>query len=394
MKNKFTSIDLFAGVGGLSLGLQNAGFQTLFANEFDSEIGESFQNNFKDTNVLIEDIRNIDLKKISSQFSIKKDVDLIVGGPPCQGFSMANRKRIENDERNLLFLEFVRFVKHFQPKCFLIENVLGMKSENIIHGSDEWLVMDSMQSYFNELGYTISFKMFKSEEHGVPQMRRRVIVIGTRLKNKRDKLNLGEIGKLKKQYLSKDEVMKEKIEKNSLTLFDIESNYPNPINVWSAISDLPSLKSGEFCDEYYDKPTTDYQKKMRLNSKDLFNHEATPHSKDVIQRIKMIKQGQNFQSLPEELQTKSHHSGAWGRLEKNGLSPTITTRFDTPSTGRVIHPVDNRTLTVREAARIQSFPDNFKFYGSRTSQGKQVGNSVPPLVGLAIGEMFINDFLM
>ena len=223
MKNKFTSIDLFAGVGGLSLGLQNAGFQTLFANEFDSEIGESFQNNFKDTNVLIEDIRNIDLKKISSQFSIKKDVDLIVGGPPCQGFSMANRKRIENDERNLLFLEFVRFVKHFQPKCFLIENVLGMKSENITHGSDEWLVMDSMQSYFNELGYTISFKMFKSEEHGVPQMRRRVIVIGTRLKNKRDKLNLGEIGKLKKQYLSKDEVIKEKIEKNSLTLFDIET---------------------------------------------------------------------------------------------------------------------------------------------------------------------------
>ena len=277
MKNKFTSIDLFAGVGGLSLGLQNAGFQTLFANEFDSEIGESFQKNFKDTNVLIEDIRNIDLKKISSQFSIKKDVDLIVGGPPCQGFSMANRKRIENDERNLLFLEFVRFVKHFQPKCFLIEM---------------------------------------------------------------------------------------------------------------------SLKSGKFCDEYYEKPTTDYQIKMRLNSKGLFNHEATPHSQDVIQRIKMIKEGQNFQSLPQELQTKSHHSGAWGRLEKNSLSPTITTRFDTPSTGRVIHPIDNRTLTVREAARIQSFPDNFKFYGSRTSQGKQVGNSVPPLVGLAIGEMFINNFLM
>ena len=393
---KFTSIDLFAGVGGLSLGLQNAGFETLFANEFDKEIGLSFQKNFPSTNVLIEDIRNIDLKNLSSQFSVKKDVDLIVGGPPCQGFSMANRKRIENDERNLLFLEFVRFVKFFQPKCFLIENVLGMKSENISQGSNEWRVLDSMQSYFNDLGYTISFKMFKSEEHGVPQIRRRVIVIGTRLTNKKELLVSGEIGKLKKRHYSKEELNRKKVNSNQFDIFNETetSNLLNPVTVWDAISDLPSLSSGENSTTYSSKPKNDFQKIMRMNSKEVYNHFTTPHNLDVIERIKLIKPGDNFESLPDELKTKSHHSGAWGRLEKDSLSPTITTRFDTPSTGRVIHPVDNRTLTVREAARIQSFPDSFQFFGTRTSQGKQVGNSVPPLVGQSIGEMFINDFLI
>lgn len=393
---RFTSIDLFAGVGGLSLGLQNAGFETLFANEFDKEIGLSFQKNFPSTNVLIEDIRNIDLKNLSSQFSVKKDVDLIVGGPPCQGFSMANRKRIENDERNLLFLEFVRFVKFFQPKCFLIENVLGMKSENISQGSDEWRVLDSMQSYFNDLGYTISFKMFKSEEHGVPQIRRRVIVIGTRLNNKKDLLLSGDIGKLKKKNYSKEELNRKKVNSNQFDIFNETetSNLLNPVTVWDAISDLPSLSSGENSNKYSSKPKNDFQEIMRINTKEVYNHFTTPHNLDVIERIKLIKPGENFESLPEELKTKSHHSGAWGRLEKDSLSPTITTRFDTPSTGRVIHPVDNRTLTVREAARIQSFPDSFQFYGTRTSQGKQVGNSVPPLVGQSIGEMFINDFLI
>lgn len=393
---KFTSIDLFAGVGGLSLGLQNAGFETLFANEFDKEIGLSFQKNFPSTNVLIEDIRNIDLKNLSSQFTVKKDVDLIVGGPPCQGFSMANRKRIENDERNLLFLEFVRFVKFFQPKCFLIENVLGMKSENISQGSNEWRVLDSMQSYFNDLGYSISFKMFKSEEHGVPQIRRRVIVIGTRLENKKELLVSGVIGKLRKKHISKEDLNRKKVHSNQIDIFNESetNNLLNPVTVWDAISDLPSLSSGENSTKYRSKPQNDFQKIMRMNCKEVFNHFTTPHNLDVIERIKLIKPGENFESLPEELKTKSHHSGAWGRLEKDSLSPTITTRFDTPSTGRVIHPVDNRTLTVREAARIQSFPDSFQFYGTRTSQGKQVGNSVPPLVGQSIGEMFINDFLI
>jgi DNA (cytosine-5)-methyltransferase 1 len=390
---KYTSIDLFAGVGGISLGLEWAGFEILFANEFDTEIGQSFQNNFPAANVLIDDIRNINFKKLSDQFKIKKDVDLIVGGPPCQGFSMANRKRIEDDERNILFLEYVRFVKYYQPKCFVIENVIGMSSETINTGTLEDKVADAMKSYFDDLGYAISFRMFKAEEHGVPQMRRRVMVIGTRLKNKKELLVSGEIGHLEKEYLSKEDLFKQAQYTNQISLFEDENIYHNPTTVWDAISDLPRLKAGEFADEYSNKPINEYQKFMRKGSRKLQNHAATPHADDVVTRIKLIKQGLNFESLPEELKTKSHHSGAWGRLEKENLSPTITTRFDTPSTGRVIHPIDHRTLTVREAARIQSFPDTFYFSGSRTSQGKQVGNSVPPLVAEAIGKMIIKDFL-
>lgn len=391
---KFHSIDLFSGVGGLSLGLEWAGFSTLFANEFDEEIGAAFQRNFPQTNVIIDDIRNIKIKTISDQFSIKNDVDLIVGGPPCQGFSMANRKRIEDDERNVLFLEYVRFVRYYQPKCFVIENVMGMNSEIVNTDSLEGNVSDAMKSYFNDLGYAISFRMFKSEEHGVPQMRRRVIVIGTRMKNKKDMLISGEIGNLDKEFYSKDDLIKNKKNIKQIDLFGAEEVYKNPITVWDAISDLPRLKSGQMSNKYDKAPSNDFQKYMRKGSENLHNHAATPHAEDVVQRIKLIKQGLNFESLPEELKTKSHHSGAWGRLEKSALSPTITTRFDTPSTGRVIHPVDHRTLTVREAARIQSFPDNFIFSGSRTSQGKQVGNSVPPLVALAVGRMIINDFLI
>jgi len=390
---KFTSIDLFAGVGGLSLGLKNAGFEIIFANEFDLEAGTSFQQNFPDANVVIDDIRKINLDKLSNQFSVKKDIDLIVGGPPCQGFSMANRKRIENDERNLLFLEFVRFVNFFQPKCFLIENVLGMKSENVNQDSNESMVMDSMREYFHDLGYAISFKTFKSEEHGVPQIRRRVIVVGTRLESKKQHLLSGEIGNLEKIYYSKDELTHQTKGNSQSSLFEFETEFLSPPTVWDALSDLPRLNAGESKDEYLSAPQNDYQKLMRAGNGLLLNHSATPHSSDVVKRIKLIKPGQNFQSLPDELKTKSHHSGAWGRLEKNSLCPTITTRFDTPSTGRVIHPVDNRTLSVREAARIQSFPDNFTFEGSRTSQGKQVGNSVPPLVAQSIGKMFIKDFL-
>ncbi len=390
---KYTSIDLFSGVGGISLGLEWAGFQTLFANEFDSEIGEAYQLNFPNTNVLIDDIRNINFKKLSDQFTIKKDIDLMVGGPPCQGFSMANRKRIEDDERNVLFLEYVRFVKHYQPKCFVIENVVGMNAEVINTGSLEEKVSDAMRAYFDKLGYAISFRMFKSEEHGVPQIRRRVMVIGTRLKNKKEDLVSGVIGNLEKIYFSKEDITKREQNSNQISLFEEDLNFHDPISVWDAISDLPKLKAGEFAEEYFDKPVNDYQKFMRKGSRKLSNHAATPHAEDVVSRIKLIKQGLNFESLPDELKTKSHHSGAWGRLEKNGLSPTITTRFDTPSTGRVIHPIDHRTLTVREAARIQSFPDTFIFTGSRTSQGKQVGNSVPPFVAEAIGKMIIKDFL-
>jgi DNA (cytosine-5)-methyltransferase 1 len=400
--NSPTFIDLFSGAGGLSIGLIDAGFKPLFANDFDSEISETYKLNHQNVQFYDGDISKLDYKKISKEIELKKgETDLIVGGPPCQGFSMANRKKIEADKRNLLFREFVRAVDFFQPKCFLIENVIGMNSETINESGKQQPIRQAMQDYFNDLGYSIAFHELNTEEHGVPQYRRRSIVIGTNLSKKRKKLISREIGNLEKKYLNIKDLKKiNKSKSNSqidaFTETSVSSsNLPKPTTVWESISDLPQIKAGGGKDTmaYKMEPANDFQKLMRRKSKEVCNHISTPHAKNVIERLKLIAPGQNYKDLPKKLQTKSCHSGAYGRLEPNGLSPTITTRFDTPSTGRVIHPKLHRTLTVREAARIQSFPDHFIFYGSRTSQGKQIGNAVPPLAAKSIGEMFIKDFL-
>ncbi|MDB9759973.1 DNA cytosine methyltransferase [bacterium] len=393
---KYKLIDLFSGVGGISQGFHWAGFETIIANEYDTSIGNAYKANFPKAKTIISDIRELDFKKIMQENKIKPgEIDVIAGGPPCQGFSMANRKRIEEDERNLLFLEFVRAVKEFKPKCFLIENVMGMTAEKVAINANERSVINSMTDYFSDLGYKIAFKSFKAEEHGVPQMRRRVIVIGTNIESKSDDLKYLRIGNLKKKYLSKEEM--NKIQDIQHTLFEdsLSKELKYPTTVWEAISDLPQIENGGGTDEmkYISKAKNSYQALMRECSKKVYNHKSTPHSTEVLKRIALVKQGQNFKDLPEELRTKSVHSGAYGRLTADYITPTITTRFDTPSTGRVIHPFLNRTLTVREAARLQSFPDHFKFIGTRTSQGKQVGNAVPPLVAKSIAEMFIRDFL-
>lgn len=394
-KNLNTYIDLFSGVGGLSLGFNKFGFNNIFSNEYDKSISNSYHKNFPKHKLFTDNIIDLDFKSIKNSLGIDDNsVDVIIGGPPCQGFSMANRKRIENDERNLLFLNFGRAVKEFKPKCFLIENVMGMSSESINIDNDQALVVNSLRSFFNDIGYEINFTQFKSEEHGVPQIRRRMMVIGTRLNNKINDLKEKKIGFLEKQFLSKEKLLKKNVDQ--LSIFNEKTmDLPNPVTVWDAISDLPQIEFVEKSQKqnYISQPKNKIQKEFRKDSKFVFNHIPTPHDNKAIERIKLIKQGENFLNLPSHLRTKSVHSGAYGRLEAKGLSPTITTRFDTPSTGRVIHPYLNRCLTVREAARIQSFPDNFIFYGTRTSQGKQVGNAVPPNVAYQIAKMFKNQFL-
>ena len=400
----YKCIDLFSGVGGLTRGFEWANFKTIFANDFDKGISSSYKVNFPYVPFFDGDITSLNYNEISNNHNIKPgEIDVVMGGPPCQGYSMANRKRIAEDERNLLFLEFIRCVRHFKPKCFLIENVVGMKGENINHNNENKSVISAINDYFENIDdakYTIGFRTFKAEEHGVPQFRRRIIIIGTRIDSKKSELQLGNIGNLVKSHKAIEHIRKENQNENQISLLDSivqtdETGLKEPTKVWESISDLPDIGPGEGSDkmEYASSPQNDYQILMRDKSNFVYNHISTPHSKDAMKRIKLIKQGENFKNLPKELQTKSVHSGAYGRLEADFLAPTITTRFDTPSTGRVIHPFKNRTLTVREAARIQSFPDYHQFIGTRTSQGKQIGNAVPPLVGKKIAEMFIKDFL-
>lgn len=338
--------DLFAGVGGLSLGFEQAGFDVAFAVEFDKDIAEAYEKNHVGTTMYNADISKLDPNQL---FKRHGRVDVIVGGPPCQGFSQKGKRLSVNDDRNFLFRQYVRFVEVFRPKFFVIENV-----PNIITTANGYF-KDEIIKAFSALGYDVKAGVFDVSEYGVPQQRRRAVFIG----------------QLKKNVVA----------------------FPRPtgkrVTVNDAISDMPSLEPGEGIDvtSYKTPPANEYQRKMRKGMRGgVKNHQATAHSAIAITRMKMIPKGMGKEALPPEHRTKSIYSGTWCRLIEDDIAATITTRFDTPSSGRFTHPTQNRCITVREAARIQSFPDSFVFYGTKTSQMKQVGNAVPPIFANAIAK--------
>lgn len=342
--------DLFAGVGGMSEGFRMAGFDVAFAIEFDKDIAASYKRNHSETDVVADDICNVNVEMLHEKHP---HVDVIIGGPPCQGFSQKGKRLSLDDPRNFLFKQFVKFVEEFEPKYFVLENV-----PNIITTSNGYFKEQIVKS-FEDLDYQVTCGVLCAKDYGVPQDRRRAIFLG---------------------------------EKNKL-----EIALPLPkntvVSVKDAIYDLPFIESGEGVEERdYDKiPMSSYQKMLRNGAAKLYNHVATKHSKSALERLRMIPKGKGKEVLPKELLTKSIYSGTWCRLLEDGIAPTITTRFDTPSSGRFTHPILDRCLTIREAARIQSFPDTFRFYGNRTCQMKQVGNAVPPLLAKAIAEVIINN---
>lgn len=347
-------IDLFSGCGGLSLGFIQNGYHVKEAVEFDPSIANTYKKNHPEVDVLVNDIRNIDKTGV---FKIN-DADIIIGGPPCQGFSMAGariRNGFINDPRNFLFKHYFNVVKTVKPKVFVFENVKGiltMKNGKIFK---EILNIFSDEKLLDGHAYKLFYKVVKAAEFGIPQKRERVIIVGIQNKN----IDFESIW--------------EKTVKN------IKNENPyffNKVTVADALSNLPDETEDGIINN--PKPVTNYQKYLSCKNSFITNHNKTKHSKLAIERMKKIKPGENYLSLDENI--KSVHSGSYGRLRWNDLTPTITTRFDTPSGGRFIHPEKNRTLTPREAARIQSFPDDFVFYGGRTSICKQIGNAVPPKI--------------
>ncbi len=338
--------DLFAGVGGMSEGFKMAGnFEIAFAIEFDKGIAYAYKKNHKDTDVYDTDICCIDVKDLHKKYP---RLDIIIGGPPCQGFSQKGKRLSLDDPRNYLFQQYVRFVEEFMPKYFVLENV-----PNILTASGGYF-REQIIMAFNKLGYDVKSGVLKASDFGVPQDRHRAVF-------------LGQLGKLQ---------------------IDLPS--PNGVrtSIKDAIYDLPFIASGEGDEisKYDKKPTTEYQKLMRGNNKILYNHVATKHNAIALRRLAMIPKGAGKEVLPSEERTKSIYSGTWSRMIEDDISVTITTRYDTPSSGRFTHPILDRCITTREAARIQSFPDSFRFYGNKTSQMKQVGNAVPPLLAKAIAE--------
>lgn len=381
---EFGMIDLFAGAGGLSEGLESVGFHSLFASEFVPQYAETYRRNHIGAEVLTDDIRDVDADVVRQKLGIEKgELALIAGGPPCQGFSINAPVRSIQDKRNHLFKEYLRFVEAFQPRAILIENVPGLVSFE--HGATLHAILDAL----GELGYGADVRILGAAYYGVPQMRWRTIILGVRGKT----LPLGAFP---------EPVCHAPIRPNFTATFDGHSliktpaeNIPgNFVTVAEAIGDLPVLgagERGENCKQYRCEATCDYQQLLRIGSAGVYNHEAPSLSAINLERLKYIKPGGNWTDIPDALlpkgmqrARKSDHTKRYGRLTPDGLASTILTKCD-PHWGAYFHYEQDRALTVREAARCQSFPDHYIFYGSMQEQFAQVGNAVPPLLARAVG---------
>lgn len=337
---KYKVIDLFCGCGGLSDGFIKAGYDIVLGIDCWKDAIETFRYNHKNSKGLVADLFVESPEDINKELRVD-GVDLIIGGPPCQGFSIAG-KRIVDDERNKLYKAFVNFVKFHNPSVFLMENVPNIISMN------KGIVKDSIISDFENLGYTVVYKILMASEFGVPQNRRRAFFIGT---------------------------------KNGKEFIFPESINQNLVSSEEAISDLTenSIIDGT---KYSNEAQSEYQKIIRLDSKFIFNHEITKHTNQTIGIIKMVPDGGNYKNLPQELQKTRNVNIAWTRLNSKKPSFTIDTGHR-----HHFHYKFNRVPTVRESARLQSFSDNFIFLGSKTSQYKQVGNAVPPLLAKKLAEL-------
>lgn len=349
----FKILDLFCGAGGLSVGLdQVKGIETVIGVDFDKNAINTFNNNFPNATGIVADITNEDSKNEIIKLAKEKKVNMIVGGPPCQGFSLKGKNLGMDDPRNFLFLEYYYMVKKIKPEVFVIENV-----KNILNSENGYFKNQIIEK-FSSLGYIINYGVLNAKNYGVPESRERAIIIGS---------------------LSRSISLPVPTIKKYVTVRD-------------AISDLNYLNSGEgtFETEYKNKPLTEYQKKLR--GKKLYNHQATNHSEFCLKKLAMIPPEGDKNSLPKELHGRQKFATTWSRLKWDDISPTIDTRFDTPSNGRNSHPILNRAITPREAARIQSFPDDFIFYGPKTAVCKQIGNAVPPLLAKAIGNAIRDSY--
>lgn len=354
-------IDLFSGCGGLSLGFMKDGYTIKKAVEFDEKIANVYTKNHPEVDMIMEDIRNIDKSGVFKT----GDADVIIGGPPCQGFSMAGA-RIRNgfidDPRNYLFKHYFNVVKTVKPKVFVMENVKGiltMQNGNIFREIQR-IFQDA--ELLDGKPYSLYYRVIKAVDFGIPQKRERMIMIGTTI----DDVNFENFW----------ELTIEDIKRECPTYFD-------KVTVEDAIGNMPeTTEDGKIINP---KALTDYQRYLASNQEFVSNHTKTKHSKLAIDRMNRIASGQNFTVLDEKI--NSVHSGSYGRLCWNEPAPTITTRFDTPAGGRFIHPIENRTLTPREAARIQSFPDDFIFLGNKTTICKTIGNAVPPKISFFLAKL-------
>lgn len=381
---RLTSLDLFAGAGGLSEGLREAGFTSLYANEISPRYAQTYAANHPGTHVDSRDIRMVDARKVRALLGLKRgELDLIAGGPPCQGFSINAPKRSTYDSRNHLFREYLRFVTEFKPRAVMIENVPGMVS------FEGGATLDAILESLKRLGYDADVRILYAPHYGIPQTRWRTIILGAR-----DGLNPTELFPEPLRQAPVRVNFTSQFAGKTLVNLPRSLELPSHVTVRDAIGDLPVLRNGEMGDvtkPYRHPADNPYQQLMRVGSEGVTCHEAARLSKINLERMSHIPPGGNWTDIPETLlprgmrmARRSDHTKRYGRVSPTGLASTILTKCD-PHWGAYFHYEQDRAFTVREAARLQSFPDTYVFYGSRVEQYEQVGNAVPPLLGAAVG---------
>lgn len=354
-KMEFRILDLFCGAGGMSYGMhKNKHFETKVALDINEKLAQTFAKNIQSAELIIGDIQDKKIKEKIVNLSKEKKVNMIIGGPPCQGFSLKGKKLGLDDPRNFLFIEYLHLVQDLKPDVFVIENVKSLMST-----SNGWF-KNQIISEIEKIGYEVSVGIVRASDYGVPQNRERVIFLCSK----------GRAISLPKPTVSE------------------------LVTVRDAIEDLAYLNSNEgaFEQEYITETKSDYQKLMRSRSEKLYNHKASKHSEIAIHKLSMIPPEKGKECLPDGLLGKQKFNSTWGRLKWDEPSPTIDTRFDAASNGTNNHPFLNRAITPREAARIQSFDDKFIFYGNKVDIRTQIGNAVPPLMAKAIADQIYISF--
>lgn len=346
-----------------------AGYKIDLAIELEENFIKSYKQNHHNTKTLNKDITELKCEEIEDIYLKDKSINAIIGGPPCIGFSTVGNRR-PNDPRNMLIFYFIKWVDYFKPDFFVMENVPGILS--MAKGK----VVEEIATMYKEIGYSSRMETLLAADYGVPQLRKRVFFIGTQ-----------------DQSISSLKIKKTNRKKTTQKTIFEKDNQPFYLTVNDAISDIlevtPYAKDFDeklFID-YPQPPKTKYQKYLRKDSDKLYEHSAPKHSELVVERISHISQGEDHSSLPEKYKLKSGYPNIYGRLHLNKPADTITGNCGCVSApGRFIHPLQNRAISVREAARLQSFPDNYRFYGNMRDKYKQVGNAVPPLMAYAVAK--------
>ena len=375
-------VDFFSGAGGLTCGLNMAGFRSILGSDINPTYAATFAKNHPDAQVVTNDIRELSEQEILKLTGLQPgELDLIAGGPPCQGFSINAPIRTLDDQRNHLFKEYLRIAEILKPKAILIENVPGIVSLG------KGTAVQAIYAHLKKMGYAVEHRILFAGHYGIPQLRFRTNIIALRDSKKIDFPEPTHNATAVANFAGAKELCLK-----IAPLF--AQNLKDKTTVWDAISDLPELALGQLIDniEYTQPPQSEFQKILRQGSGKIFNHGCAKLGKSNLERLKYIPQGGSWRDIPHDLlpaglqrARRSDHTKRYGRLHPDELCSTILTKCD-PHWGSFFHPTQDRALSVREAARIQSFPDHYVFTGSLTEQFEQVGNAVPPLMAKAIGE--------